>query len=203
MMREIVKRMLVAVAALSVAFWAGTGRSEEGKDAPEGPPCDTAVVQPGWFCADCKDFKQENGDCCDPCACKGCADGKKVTFLQVCAKAMYQCEMGCPDPGSLEPGNCPKCSTTRAKRFDQAKVMYQCPQCGDMAAPILYHHCPKCNAEATGKECEKCKVKSVPDFKAPGPCGKCGKERVRTCAKSGKGAHVGAAKKEEKAEEKK
>ncbi len=185
MIKPAIHLMVAAILVTHFAFQA------EGQDAPApAGKCANKVMQLGWYCADCKDFKQENGDCCDPCACKGCTDNKKVTVVQVCVREIYACEMGCPDQGATEAGNCPQCGSPRARKLNQAKVIYRCPKCADEATPALIFKCPKCTEEVKGKECEKCKAKTVPEFQAPGPCGKCNVERELTCSKAGSGVHV-------------
>ena len=99
-------------------------------DAPSVVITTTALVRQGWFCADCKEFKLENGDCCDPCACKGCADGKKVSIVQVCVKEHYVCgcKKSCCTDDKDKPGNC-KCAKPLTKETNNSLIVSTCASC--------------------------------------------------------------------------
>ena len=185
------RKSIVLAAAIAAAVCACTASAQDPQPpAAGGPKCDLKVVQTGWFCQDCKEFKQANGDCCDPCPCKGCVDNTKVRMTHACAKDVYVCEMGCPDSTGYEPGPCPNCGGDRKREADQAEVTYTCPKCGDAQGAILKYKCPKCNAPAKSKDCETCKVKVEAYLEKPGACDKCKAEREPVCGKSGKAPHA-------------
>lgn len=187
-MKKLCVALVLVVGVLGLALHSAA----EGPVTVEpGAGCDVKNTRLGWHCADCNAYKEENGDCCDPCACKGCADNKRVAIVQVCVKDLYVCENGCPKSESPEAGSCAKCGQERAKKSSQARVAHVCPKCGDKAFATLHFKCPKCNAEAKANECETCKVKNVPEFVAPGQCGKCKVDRVITCENSGTDPHTG------------
>ncbi|MBI5368733.1 MAG: hypothetical protein HZA54_16985 [Planctomycetes bacterium] len=108
---------------LAAAF-AASGSAPLG--AEEGPVCDLAKVEAGFWCGGCKAVLAPDGRDASG-KCRTCKDGGKVEEAEVCVKTVYVCDK-CKD-ASLAPGACDDCKVERTAHRVAARVVWACPAC--------------------------------------------------------------------------